>query len=151
MSLNVHCSHYKKAFCFLLGSNVGASPGSSNTNTAGNVALTRGGPYAYPSSVVVPYNAQYGGVAVQQPGVSQYGGANVALSQGGPYPYPSSVAVPYSAPSGGVAVQQPGFSHAAQSVAAPYTGSSYSAPAQAGGSTAGSAQTGATSKPAAGT
>ncbi|XP_005723221.1 uncharacterized protein LOC102199697 isoform X1 [Pundamilia nyererei] len=171
-----------------------------NTNTAGNVALSQGGPYAYPSFVVVPYDAQYGGVAVQQPGVYQYApqsvpvlytgssssgpaqaggyttgstqgggaarpaagsnvgvstggssantGANVALSQGGPYPYPS-VAVPYSAPYGGVAVQQPGFSHAAQSVAAPYTGSSYSAPAQAGGSTAGSAQTGATSQPAA--
>ncbi|KAL3973089.1 tetraspanin-8 [Sarotherodon galilaeus] len=92
------------------GSNVGASSGSSNTNTAGNVALTRGGPYAYPSSVAVPYSAPYGGVAVQQPGFSQY---------------------------------------AAQSVPAPYTGSSYSAPAQAGGSTAGSAQTGGTSQPAA--
>ncbi|XP_039871271.1 sericin 1-like isoform X2 [Simochromis diagramma] len=88
-------------------------------------------------------------VGVSTGGSGANTGANVALSQGGPYPYPSSVAVPYSAPYGGIAVQQPGFSHAAQSVAAPYTGSSYSAPAQAGGSTAGSAQTGATSQPAA--
>lgn len=73
----MHCSHYKKAFCFLLDLNVGASPGSSNT--AGNVALTRGGPYAYPSSVVVPYNTLYGGVAVQQPGVYQYAPQSVPV------------------------------------------------------------------------
>ncbi|XP_031594116.1 sericin 1-like [Oreochromis aureus] len=89
-------------------------------------------------------------VGVSTGGSSANTGANVALSQGRPYAYPSSVAVPYSAPYGGVAVQQPGFSqYAGQSVPAPYTGSSYSAPAQASRSTAGSAQTGGTSQPAA--
>ncbi|XP_030596035.1 uncharacterized protein LOC115787453 [Archocentrus centrarchus] len=89
------------------GSNFGASSSTSNTNAAANVALSQGGPSAY-SSVAVPYNTQYGGVPLQQPGLSQY---------------------------------------AVQGLPATYASSSLSAPAQAGGSTASSTQTGGAVQP----
>ncbi|XP_030595968.1 probable endo-1,3(4)-beta-glucanase An02g00850 [Archocentrus centrarchus] len=182
---------------FVKGSNPSAPYSRSNTNTAANVVLSQGGPPPYPS-VVVPYNAQYVRVPVQQSDLSQYaiwnlpalytgssvsdptqaggytagsaqtgvdvqpaagsniggssstGNTNVALSQGGPFAY-SSVVVPYNTQYGGVPLQQPGLSqYAVQSMQAPYASSSLSAPAQAGGYTAGSVQTGVPVQPAAG-